>query len=103
MFAGVISHRCGGYGRLHYRLPKLLYRSYPGIITLPIYQTSRHVRKYCSLTDAATNMLGLSVRARDRIIKVVRPVADMAGQEVIDTDQVAEAIGYRSLGRQLWK
>jgi len=48
-------------------------------------------------------MLGLSVRARDRIIKVVRPVADMAGQEVIDTDQVAEAIGYRSLGRQLWK
>lgn len=72
--------------------------------------SSREMKKFCKLTEtaqttleSAMNMLGLSALAYDRIIKVARTVADMAGQDQIDTDHVAEAIGYRSLDRNLWK
>lgn len=68
------------------------------------------MKKFCRLTEAAQTtlesamyMLGLSARAYDRIIKVARTIADMTGQDQIDTDQVAEAIGYRSMDRNVWK
>ncbi|MEI7634259.1 MAG: YifB family Mg chelatase-like AAA ATPase [bacterium] len=72
--------------------------------------SSREMKKFCRLTEAAQTtlesamyMLGLSARAYDRIIKVARTIADMTGQDQIDTDQVAEAIGYRSMDRNVWK
>ncbi len=68
----------------------------------------RHLRKYCkidqtcqSLMETAMNRLGLSARAYNRILKVARTIADLEGNESIDSAHIAEAIQYRSLDRKV--
>ena len=65
------------------------------------------VRRFCALDESATNLLriasskgGLSARVIDRIARVARTVADLAGADKISDVHVAEAIGYRSLERR---
>jgi magnesium chelatase family protein len=68
---------------------------------------SRHIEKFCPLSADARNLLrqafqalGLSMRAHDRIIKVARTIADLAGVDTIEAPHIAEAVQYRSLDRQ---
>ncbi len=67
------------------------------------------VRKVCQLTDEGTKILKtameklqLSARAYDRILKVARTAADLAGSPEIRIEDLAEAIHYRSLDREGW-
>jgi magnesium chelatase family protein len=70
---------------------------------------SRQIRKYCHLDPDARGLLetamadlGLSARAHDRILRAARTIADLAGRDKLLADDLAEAIGYRTLDRKLW-
>jgi magnesium chelatase family protein len=69
----------------------------------------RVLRKLCALDDAgertlemAVRRMGLSARAHDRLLKVSRTIADLAGSESVTAKHVAEAVQYRSLDRSCW-
>jgi magnesium chelatase family protein len=71
--------------------------------------STKMVRDLCKISAEGQNLLkkameklGLSARAYDRILKVSRTIADLAGSEDIQLEHLAEAIHYRSLDRENW-
>jgi magnesium chelatase family protein len=69
----------------------------------------RQIRKYCRLEADAESLLknameemGLSARAHDKILRVGRTIADLAGSDGITADHLSEAINYRTLDRRYW-
>ena len=68
----------------------------------------KSLRQHCDLDErgrallaAAVMKLHLSARAHDRILRVARTIADLAGAQRVAAEHLAEAVGYRSLDRFL--
>ncbi len=90
------------------KIQKERYEAHPEIYTnaqIP----SRMVREVCQtqpaglmLVKKAMEKLQLSARAYDRILKVARTAADLAGSPEIKIEHLAEAIHFRSLDREGW-
>jgi magnesium chelatase family protein len=71
--------------------------------------SSKTLKEICVIGTAGQNLLkiameklNLSARAYDRILKVSRTIADLAGSDDIKPEFLAEAIQYRSLDREGW-
>jgi len=77
---------------------------------LPIHFNSElcgsYLQRYCAIPRESLlllghtfELLGLSARALDRILKIARTIADLEACDQILTSHVAEAIQYRILDR----
>ncbi len=84
------------------------YKNNPGIYC-NAQISSKMLKEICVIDTVGTNLLkaamqklNLSARAYDRILKVARTIADLAGNENIKPEHLAEAIQYRSLDREGW-
>jgi magnesium chelatase family protein len=69
----------------------------------------KELEQFCALDEPTKELLRhamsdlrLSARAYDRILKVARTIADLAGSEQVTAEHISEAIQFRSLDRQIW-
>jgi magnesium chelatase family protein len=72
-------------------------------LTCNAQMSHRHVKAVCVLSDQAQQLMhqafdkfNLSARGYDRILKVARTITDLAGEEIISAQAIAEAIHLRN-------
>ncbi len=89
-------------------IQSIRYQGHEGIYA-NAQMSSKLLKEVCVLDKPGSNLLkvameklNLSARAYDRILKVSRTIADLAGTENIRPEHLAEAIQYRSLDREGW-
>jgi magnesium chelatase family protein len=78
-------------------------------ITANARMTHAQIKAHCAIDAPLAEMLqhameqlALSARAYDRILKVARTIADLAGADAIAQPHLLEAIQYRSLDRNVF-
>ncbi len=78
-------------------------------VTCNARMTTRDIKAHCALDAASLDLLKaamgdlqFSARAYDRILKVARTIADLAGADRLGPDHLSEAIQCRSLDRRIW-
>jgi magnesium chelatase family protein len=86
-------------------LASIRFQREPGI-SCNAEMRSHHLREFCVLDEQSRNLLegaisklGLSARAMDRVLKVSRTIADLAGDRDLQSNHLAEAIQYRTIDR----
>ena len=67
-----------------------------------IHQFINLNKESLALLQIGMERLKLSARAYNRILKVARTIADLEGSETVQSQHIAEAIGYRNLDRGDW-
>ena len=72
--------------------------------------SGKMIRKYCNINNEESRFLkmifedmDLSVRMYDKILKVARTTADLAGREEIEHQDLCEAISYVRVRDKYWK
>ena len=92
-FSSLPSGESGGRGRIHCNAQ----------------MTERMLHEFAEPDAASLDMLRmamerlkLSARAYSRILKVARTIADLEGSEKVQSQHIAEAVGYRNLDRGDW-
>ena len=70
--------------------------------------SGKYLAEFCALgqvehdfLEQAANALGLSARSCTRILRISRTIADLAGDEMIGVEHLAEAVNFRFLDRPL--
>ena len=78
-------------------------KRFRGTIECNAHMGPREMEAYCSLTpegealmEDAYHSLGLTARSYDRILRVARTIADLAGSADIKAEHLAEAVQYRT-------
>lgn len=71
--------------------------------------SGEQIEKYCVMTEDASRLfrrafekMNFSARAYHRILKVARTIADMEGEEKIQTAHMGEALSYRAFDKKYW-
>ena len=65
------------------------------------------IQKYCALDEEGKQIMrmaydkfGISARGYDRILRLARTIADLAGRQDVSASDIAEAVQYRTLDRK---
>ena len=77
-------------------------------VTCNARMSHTQLKEHCRLDDRGNELLknamtdlNFSARAYDRILKVARTIADLAGSQSIGSDHLLEALSYRNLDRNV--